>query len=62
MVAEHVGIDGTLLAVPALVVGHREHEADVRVPLRKLLQHRVEELSVQLESLHAFISADALGG
>jgi CBS domain-containing protein len=30
--------------------------------LRKLLQHRVEELSVQLESLHAFISADALGG
>lgn len=30
--------------------------------LRKLLQHRVEELSVQLESLHAYISADALGG
>ncbi len=30
--------------------------------LRKLLQHRVEELSAQLESLHAFISADALGG
>lgn len=30
--------------------------------LRKLLQHRVDELSVQLESLHAFISADALGG
>lgn len=30
--------------------------------LRKLLQHRVEELSNQLESLHAFISADALGG
>ena len=30
--------------------------------LRKLLQHRVEELSVQLESLHAFIAADALGG
>lgn len=30
--------------------------------LRKLLQHRVEELSVQLESLHAFISQDALGG
>jgi CBS domain-containing protein len=30
--------------------------------LRKLLQHRVEELSVKLESLHAFISADALGG
>jgi CBS domain-containing protein len=30
--------------------------------LRKLLQHRVEELSAQLESLHAFITADALGG
>ncbi len=30
--------------------------------LRKLLQHRVEELSAQLESLHAYISADALGG
>ena len=30
--------------------------------LRKLLQHRVDELSLQLESLHAFISADALGG
>lgn len=30
--------------------------------LRKLLQHRVEELSVKLESLHAFIAADALGG
>jgi CBS domain-containing protein len=30
--------------------------------LRKLLQHRVGELSVQLESLHAFIAADALGG
>jgi CBS domain-containing protein len=30
--------------------------------LRKLLQHRVDELSTQLESLHAFISADALGG
>lgn len=30
--------------------------------LRKLLQHRVEELSTQLESLHAYISADALGG
>ena len=30
--------------------------------LRKLLQHRVEELSLQLESLHAYITADALGG
>jgi CBS domain-containing protein len=30
--------------------------------LRKLLQHRVEELSVKLESLHAFMSQDALGG
>jgi CBS domain-containing protein len=30
--------------------------------LRKLLQHRVEELSAQLESLHAYISEDALGG
>jgi len=30
--------------------------------LRKLLQHRVDELSVQLESLHAFITDDALGG
>ncbi|HEX8953346.1 MAG TPA: CBS domain-containing protein [Polyangia bacterium] len=30
--------------------------------LRKLLQHRVDELSLQLESLHAFIAADALGG
>ncbi|HXU74068.1 MAG TPA: CBS domain-containing protein [Polyangia bacterium] len=30
--------------------------------LRKLLQHRVGELSAQLESLHAFITADALGG
>jgi CBS domain-containing protein len=30
--------------------------------LRKLLQHRVEELSVKLESLYATISADALGG
>jgi CBS domain-containing protein len=30
--------------------------------LRKLLKHRVDELSVQLESLHAFIAADALGG
>ncbi len=30
--------------------------------LRKLLQHRVDELSLQLESLHAFITADALGG
>ena len=30
--------------------------------LRKLLQHRVEELSAQLESLHAYISQDALGG
>lgn len=30
--------------------------------LRKLLQHRAEELSAQLESLHAFIAADALGG
>lgn len=30
--------------------------------LRKLLQHRAEELGAQLESLHAFIAADALGG
>ncbi len=31
--------------------------------LRKLLQHRVDELSLQLESLHAFIANDqALGG
>ncbi len=30
--------------------------------LRKLLQHRVDELSAQLESLHAYIAADALGG
>jgi len=30
--------------------------------LRKLLQHRVDELSVQLESLHAYITDDALGG
>ena len=30
--------------------------------LRKLLQHRAEELSAQLESLHAYIAADALGG
>jgi CBS domain-containing protein len=30
--------------------------------LRKLLQHRVEELTAQLESLHAYITADALGG
>lgn len=30
--------------------------------LRKLLQHRVEELSAELESLHAYISEDALGG
>jgi len=30
--------------------------------LRKLLQHRVDELSAQLESLHAYITADALGG
>ena len=30
--------------------------------LRKLLQHRVDELSLQLENLHAYISADALGG
>jgi CBS domain-containing protein len=30
--------------------------------LRKLLQHRVDELSAQLESLHAVLCADALGG
>lgn len=30
--------------------------------LRKLLQHRVDELSLQLDSLHAFLAADALGG
>jgi CBS domain-containing protein len=30
--------------------------------LRKLLQHRAEELGAQLESLLAFIAADALGG
>jgi len=30
--------------------------------LRKLLQHRVDELSVQLESLQAYITDDALGG
>lgn len=30
--------------------------------LRKLLQHRVDELTLQLESLHAYITNDALGG
>jgi CBS domain-containing protein len=30
--------------------------------LRKLLQHRVGELTTQLESLYATVSADALGG
>ncbi len=34
----------------------------VMLSLRKLLQHRVDELSLQLDSLHAFLAADALGG
>src|SRR5436190_20070099 len=31
VIAEQVRVDVARLAVPALVVGHREHEADVRV-------------------------------
>src|SRR4051812_6690389 len=42
VVAEQVRIDVARLAVPRLVVRHREHEADVRVPLLELLQF-VEE-------------------
>jgi CBS domain-containing protein len=30
--------------------------------LRRLLQERVDELSLQLEELHAYVTADALGG
>jgi len=57
-------------ALRTMIDGHFRHLPVVdgagkligMLSLRKLLQHRVEELSAQLESLHAFISADALGG
>ena len=57
-------------ALRTMIDGHFRHLPIVdgegklvgMLSLRKLLQHRVEELSAQLESLHAFISADALGG
>ena len=38
MVAKHLCVDVTLLAVPALVVGHRHYEPDVRVAALELFQ------------------------
>jgi CBS domain-containing protein len=57
-------------ALRTMIDGHFRHLPVVdgegkllgMLSLRKLLQHRVEELSAELESLHAYISEDALGG